>query len=201
VEPTAIVLAVLLGLGLSASTGLNTFLPLLLLSAAARFHIAGIELGHRFDWLSSDVAIIVLIVASIVEIIGDKVPAVDHFLDAVGTFIRPLAATVATASVLTGADVNPTVAAVVGLMIGAPTSFGFHTLKAGTRVASSAATFGCANPVLSLIEDVISVSLSLVAIFIPLAVPIALGLLVWLLWLVAKRIRRRDVTSPVGSAP
>jgi len=192
---------VLLGLGLSASTGLNTFLPLLLLSAAARFHIAGIELGHRFDWLSSDVAIIVLIVASIVEIIGDKVPAVDHFLDAVGTFIRPLAATVATASVLTGADVNPTVAAVVGLMIGAPTSFGFHTLKAGTRVASSAATFGCANPVLSLIEDVISVSLSLVAIFIPLAVPIALGLLVWLLWLVAKRIRRRDVTSPVGSAP
>jgi len=201
VEPTAIVLAVLLGLGLSASTGLNTFLPLLLLSAAARFHIAGIELGHRFDWLSSDVAIIVLIVASIVEIIGDKVPAVDHFLDAIGTFIRPLAATVATASVLTGADVNPTVAAVVGLMIGAPTSLGFHTLKAGTRVASSAATLGCANPILSLIEDVISLSLTLVAIFVPLAVPIALGLLVWLLWLVAKRIRRREVTSPVGSAP
>jgi hypothetical protein len=189
VEPTAIVLAVLLGLGLSASTGLNTFLPLLLLSAAARFHIAGIELGHRFDWLSSDVAIVVLIVASVVEIIADKVPAVDHFLDAIGTFVRPLAATLATASVLTGADVNPTVAAVVGLMIGAPTSLGFHTLKAGTRVASSAATLGCANPILSLIEDVISFSLTIVAIFVPLAVPIALGLLVWLLWLVAKRIR------------
>jgi hypothetical protein len=195
VEPTAIVLAVLLGLGLSASTGLNTFLPLLLLSAAARFHIAGIELGHRFDWLSSDVAIVVLIVASIVEIIGDKVPAVDHFLDAIGTFVRPLAATVATASVLTGADVNPTVAAIVGLMIGAPTSLGFHTLKAGTRVASSAATLGCANPILSLIEDVISFALTLVAIFVPLAVPIALGLLVWLLWMVAKRIRRREVTA------
>ena len=92
-EPTAIVLAVLLGLGLSASTGLNTFLPLLLLSTAARFHIAGIELGQKFDWLSSDTAIIVLIVASIVEIIADKVPAVDHFLDSIGTFVRPLAAT------------------------------------------------------------------------------------------------------------
>jgi hypothetical protein len=195
VEPTAIVLAVLLGFGLSASTGLNTFLPLLLLSAAARFHIAGIELGHRFDWLSSDVAIIVLIVASVVEIVADKVPAVDHFLDAVGTFVRPLAATVATASVLTGADVNPTVAAVVGLMIGAPTSLGFHTLKAGTRVASSAATLGCANPILSLIEDVISFSLTVVAIFIPLAVPIALALLVWLLWLVAKRIRTRPAAA------
>jgi hypothetical protein len=195
VEPTAIVLAVLLGLGLSASTGLNTFLPLLLLSAAARFHIAGIELGQKFDWLSSDTAIIVLIVASIAEIIADKVPAVDHFLDSIGTFVRPLAATVATASVLTGADVNPTIAAIVGLMIGAPTSLGFHTLKAGTRVASSAATLGCANPVLSLIEDVISLALSLLAIFIPLAVPIALALMVWLLWLVAKRIRRGPATS------
>lgn len=194
-EPTAILLAVLLGLGLSASTGLNTFIPLLLLSAAARFQIAGIELGQRFEWLSSDVAIIILIVASIVEIIGDKVPAVDHFLDAIGTFVRPLAAAIATASVLTGADVNPTVAAVIGIMIGAPTSLGFHTLKAGTRVASSAATLGCANPILSLIEDVISLSLSLLAIFAPLAVPIALALLIWLLWLVAKRIRRREATA------
>lgn len=194
-EPTAILLAVLLGLGLSASTGLNTFIPLLLLSAAARFQIAGIELGHRFEWLSSDVAIIILIVASIIEIVGDKVPAVDHFLDAVGTFVRPIAAAVATASVLTGADVSPTVSAIIGIMIGAPTSLGFHTLKAGTRVASSAATLGCANPILSLIEDVISLSLSLLAIFVPLAVPIALALLVWLLWLVAKRIRRREVTA------
>lgn len=190
-EPTAIGLAVLLGLGLSASTGLNTFLPLLLLSAAARFHIAGIELGQKFDWLSSDVAIIVLIVASIAEIIADKVPAVDHFLDSVGTFVRPLAATVATASVLTGADVNPTVAAVVGLMIGAPTSLGFHTLKAGTRVASTATTFGCANPILSIIEDVISFGLSITAIFIPLAVPLLIALLVWVLWRLAKRIQTR----------
>jgi hypothetical protein len=198
VEPTAILLAVLLGLGLSASTGLNTFLPLLLLSAAARFQIAGIELGQRFDWLSSDVAIIVLIVASIVEIVGDKVPAVDHFLDSIGTFVRPIAATVATASVLTGADVNPTVAAIVGIMIGAPTSLGFHTLKAGTRVASSAATLGCANPILSLIEDAISLGLTVLAIFVPLAVPLALALLVWLLWLVAKRIRTRGQGLQAG---
>lgn len=192
-EPTAILLAVLLGLGLSASTGLNTFLPLLLLSAAARFHIAGIELGGRFDWLSSDVAIIVLIIASVVEIIGDKIPAVDHFLDSIGTFVRPLAATVATASVLTGADVNPAVAAIVGLMIGAPTSLGFHTLKAGTRIASTATTFGCANPILSLIEDVISFALTITAIFVPLAVPLALALLIWLLWRAAKKIQARTL--------
>jgi hypothetical protein len=92
--------------------------------------------------------------------------------------------------------VNPTVAAVVGLMIGAPTSLGFHTLKAGTRIASSAATFGCANPILSLIEDVISLGLTLIAIFIPLFVPVAIALLVWLLWRVAKRLRAPKPTAP-----
>jgi hypothetical protein len=88
-------------------------------------------------------------------------------------------------------------------MIGAPMSLGFHTLKAGTRVASSAATFGCANPVLSLIEDVISLSLSLLAIFLPLAVPLAIALLVWLLWLIARRIRRGAATptASAGSVP
>ena len=188
-ETGSLILALLIGLGLSASTGLNTFLPLLLLSAAARFNIAGITLGERFEWLSSDVAIIVLIVACIAELVADKVPAVDHFLDSIGTFVRPIAGALASASVLTGMD--PTVAALVGIMIGAPTSLGFHTLKAGTRVASSAATFGCANPFISLAEDILSLVLSIIAIFTPVIVPIALAVLIFALWQVAKRIRAR----------
>jgi uncharacterized membrane protein len=166
---------------------LNTFLPLLLLSAAARFHIAGITLGEKFEWLTSDAAIIVLIIACVIELIGDKIPAVDHFLDSAGTFIRPLAGAVAAASVLTGVD--PTVAAVVGLIIGAPTSFGFHALKAGTRVASTAATFGCANPIISLVEDLISLGLSVISIFVPGLVPFVLAVLVFVLWKLVQRIR------------
>ena len=183
-----IFLGVLLGLGLSASTGLNTFLPLLLLSAAARFHVANIELGTKFEWLTSDAAMITLIVACVVELIADKIPAVDHFLDSAGTFIRPVAGALATASVITGVD--PWVAAIVGIIVGAPTSLGLHTLKAGTRVASTTTTFGCANPILSLIEDVIAFSLSVVAIFVPFLVPIALALLVYALYRLLKRVRR-----------
>jgi len=192
-----LILALLLGLGLSASTGLNTFLPLLLLSASARFGIAGITLGEKFEWLTSDVAIIVLIVACVLELVADKVPALDHFLDAVGTFVRPIAGTVAAASVLTGVD--PTVAAIIGLIIGAPTSFGFHTLKAGTRVASSAATFGCANPVISLIEDILSLMLSVISIFVPVLVPIVLVLLAFALWKLVKRLR--TTTPATASTP
>ena len=193
-EITELILALLLGVGLSASTGLNTFLPLLLLSAAARFHIAGIELGTKFEWLTSDVAMIVLIIACVFEIVADKFPAVDHFLDAAGTFVRPIAGATAAASVITGVD--PTVAAIVGIIVGAPTSFGFHTLKAGTRVASSTTTFGCANPLISLIEDVVSFGLSVFAILAPITVPILVLLLAWGLWVIVKRLRS---TSPEAS--
>ncbi|HEX8411434.1 MAG TPA: DUF4126 domain-containing protein [Thermoanaerobaculia bacterium] len=185
-----IILGLLLGLGLSASTGLNTFLPLLLLSAAARFHVAGIELGTKFDWLTSDAAMITLIIACVVELIADKIPAVDHFLDSAGTFIRPVAGAVASASVLTGID--PMVAAILGIIVGAPTSLGMHTLKAGTRVASSATTFGCANPVISIIEDVTAFMLSVLSIFLPILVPFALAALVFVLWRVVKRVRRTN---------
>ncbi len=197
---TSTILAVLLGLGLSASTGLNTFIPLLMLSGAARFNIAGIELGEKFGWLTSDVGLTVLIVAAVVEIIADKVPAVDHFLDTVGTFIRPAAATLATAAALTGADVDPTMAAVIGFVVGTPTSLTFHTLKAGTRVASSAATLGCANPVLSLIEDVLSFAFSILAIFAPLLVPVLLVLAGFLLWRLLKKVRATNAAS-AGSVP
>ena len=192
---TNLILGLLLGLGLSASTGLNTFLPLLLLSAAARFNVAGIELGSKFDWLTSDAAMITLIIACIVELVADKIPAVDHFLDSAGTFVRPVAGAVASASVLTGID--PMVAAILGIIVGAPTSLGMHTLKAGTRVASTATTFGCANPVISIIEDVIAFMLSVIAIFLPIIVPFALAALVFVLWRVMKRIRRTN--TPLSS--
>jgi uncharacterized membrane protein len=194
--PHDLLLALLLGLGLSASTGLNTFLPLLLLSAAAKFGIAGITLNAKFAWLASDVAIVILIVAAVIEIVADKIPAVDHFLDVVGTFLRPVAGLVAMASVLTGLD--PVVAAVIGLIIGSPISLGLHTLKAGTRAASSVATFGCANPALSILEDLAAIFVSLTAIFAPLLVPLLVLLVVIALW----RLTRRISSAPAPrSAP
>lgn len=191
---THLALGLLLGLGLAASTGLNTFLPLLLLAAAARFNVAGIELGAKFDWLTSDAAMITLIIACVVELIADKIPAVDHFLDSAGTIVRPVAGALASASVLTGVD--PIVAAVLGIIVGAPTSLGMHALKAGTRIASSATTFGCANPVISIVEDVIAFGLSVVAIFLPVVVPFALAVLVWMLWRLMKRVRQTSATTP-----
>lgn len=166
--------AVLLGLGLAASTGLNTFLPLLMLALAAHFNVFDVNLGEGFVWLSSDAALAALGIASLVEVVGDKIPVVDHALDTVGTVARPAAGALAAASVFGG---DPTTAALLGLVIGAPTAFGFHVAKASTRVGASATTFGVANPILSVIEDALAVGISLLSLAFPWLVPVALVLL------------------------
>jgi uncharacterized membrane protein len=186
-DATHWILAVLLGLSLAASAGLNAFLPLLMLSVAGRFHLAGIDLSGNFAWLGSDLAIVILAIASVIEIIGDKIPAVDHALHSVGLIVRPAAGWLAAASVLGGAD--PVVAAVVGLIIGAPTALGFHAAKAGTRTVSSATTLGIANPFLSAFEDFLSFVVSLIGFVAPVLVPIVLGALIWFFWKLAKKAR------------
>jgi hypothetical protein len=186
--------SILLGISLGASTGLHTTLPLLLVAAAAHFNIGNFALRGDFAWLTSDAALIVLLIAAIVETIADKVPAVDHFLDVIGTVARPLAATLSAAAVFNHGD--RTTAAVVGLIIAAPAAFGVHAAKAGVRVGSSAMTFGCANPFISLIEDVIAAVLSIVAIFAPL---IAFVLLILLAWTAAAILRRRSAPKHLSS--
>ena len=190
-ETLPFVLAALLGLGLAASSGLNTFLPLLLLAGTARFQPFGIDptLNAGFAWLSSDVALGTLLVAAVAEIAGDKIPAVDHVLDVIGTFARPAAGALAAASVFQSAD--PAVATLLGLIIGSPTAFGFHAIKAGARATSSLATMGMGNPVLSVIEDVLSVVLTIISLLAPVLVPLMLVVIALLVWKLYKTLRQQ----------
>jgi hypothetical protein len=187
-ENAGLVTALLLGLGLAASSGLNTFLPLLMLAGAAHFQLFGINLNGSFSWLASDTALWALGAAAIAEVAGDKIPAVDHLLDMFGTVARPAAGALAAASVVQG---DPTQAAILGLIVGAPTAFGFHAAKAGTRVGSSATTMGIGNPVLSFLEDVVAVGLTLVAMLFPWLVPLLLLVLAIVLWRIVKAVRAR----------
>ena len=188
--------AVLLGLGLAASSGLRAFLPLLMLSMAAHWNVFNIELTGPFAWLGSPLALSALGIATIIEIAGDKIPLVDHALDSFGTVIRPLAGTLAAAAVLNNHD--PVTAALLGLVIGAPIALGIHGAKAGTRGVSSATTLGVANPIVSIVEDVTAFLVSLLALLAPLLVPLMLicvGIVGWKAVKLAKRIKTRRAQS------
>jgi hypothetical protein len=186
-----VLLSLLLGLGLAASCGLNTFLPLLILSGAAHFHLLGFDPGHlnpSFQWLSSSTAFLALAAATAVEVAGDKFPLMDHLLDAFGMIARPVAGAVAAASVM---NTDPTVAAMLGIVLGGPTAFGFHGMKAGTRAVSSVTTMGLVNPILSLIEDLLAVVITLIGLTAPLLIPLALLGVGFLMWRVFRTVRRK----------
>lgn len=185
---TNLIYAVLLGLSLAASTGLNTFLPLFLLAGAAHFQLfnANHLLNGNFAWIASGGALTALGLATAVEVVGDKIPTVDHALDVFGTLARPLVGTFAAAAVFTQAD--PAMAALAGLVVGAPIAFGFHTAKAGTRAASSATTLGVGNPVLSTLEDIVATILVFVGLVAPWLVPVLLIGAFWVMWRLYRRL-------------
>lgn len=187
------ILPALLGLGLAAAAGLRAFLPLLLLGVAARFELFGVSLNDKAEWLGSDAALVTLAIATALELAADKVPFLDHALSAVGTVTRPIAAVVAAGSVFAGVD--PVVAAVAGVVIGAPTALAFHAAQSGTRVASTATTGGLLNPVVSVVEDLLAVLTAGLALALPLLVPALLVLLLWAIWRLVRATRAR-LTGP-----
>ena len=190
------VLPVLLGLGLASATGLRTFLPLLMLAVAARFGLFGVTLNEHLAWLGSLPAIAALGIAATAEFAGDKVPAIDHALNIVGAFTRPIAGAIAAASVFAGLD--PTTAAIAGIIVGAPTAFAFNAVQGGTRLASTATTAGLGNPVLSFIEDVLSFGMVLFAFLAPVIVPIVLVVAAVLVFRLANRLRERPRPASVN---
>ncbi|MGV9008961.1 DUF4126 domain-containing protein [Brevundimonas sp.] len=193
------VLPALLGLGLASATGLRTFLPLLMLALAAKFEMFGIRLNDQMDWLGSWPAISALAVAAVAEFAGDKIPAVDHALNAVGYVTRPVAGAVAAGSVFWAVD--PTTAAVAGVIVGAPIALAFNAAQTGVRVGSTATTGGLGNPVVSLIEDVLAVLTVVIAFLAPVIIPLVLVILAILVFRLARRIRERSDARAPGQGP
>jgi len=143
-----------------------------------------LELAESFMWMSSPVALACFGTAVVVEIGADKIPAVDHSLDALGVVVKPVAAAIASASMVT--EFDPLLAIVLGLIVGGTLAEAVHLVKAKVRLASSALTVGVANPVISVAEDVIALLATIISFLIPIVVITAvlsfLGGAVWWLW-------------------
>lgn len=184
IPPLELVASLGLAVTLAASAGLRAWLPLLVTGGLARAGL--VQVGESFQLLSSTPVLIALGVATVIEIVGDKVPAVDHALDVVSTFTRPLAGVLVSASVMWQVS-DPMVALGVGLLVGAPAAAVPHALKSGARLASTATTGGLANPVVSVVEDGVSIGMVILAI----VVPILAGFAVLVLGIVAFRAWRR----------
>ncbi len=161
-----------LAYALTTTAGLRGFLTLFAASVAAHYHV--IHPSPAFVWLGADGTVLVLGIFALLEMVADKVPAVDHALHAISFAVRPVAA-----AILVGGTVNTSSPGeLVGLMAaGALNALVVHTSSATARAASSVATFGLANPAISIVEDVLAIGSLVVTFAFPIIAAI-LALLV-----------------------
>lgn len=156
--------------GLSASAGLNAYLPLLVVALAARYTNL-IQLNEPWNVMTSGWVIGLLVVLLLIEMTVDKIPAVDTVNDVLQTVGRPVAGAIlfAASSGVVG-DLNPIVAFVAGLLVAGTV----HTAKSVARPAVTATTAGAGNWMVSILEDL----LALIAAVLSILLPIIIGLTV-----------------------
>jgi uncharacterized membrane protein len=83
------VVDILTALGLSIPAGLNAYIPLMTVALAERF--GWLSLREPLDILGSWWMIPIIAVLLVIEIVADKIPAVDHANDVIQSVIRPAA--------------------------------------------------------------------------------------------------------------
>lgn len=192
----------LTGFGLATAAGLNAYIPLLALGLLARFtHL--VTLPHGWTWLENGWVMAIVAVLLLVEVIADKIPALDSINDTIQTFVRPTAGgivfgsgTAAQTAAVTDPGSFVTSGQWVPIAIGVVTALVVSLTKSAVRPAANVATAGVAAPVLSTIEDVTSIGLVFVAILLPVLVLVALAVLVWAAFALVRRRRRRRENQP-----
>jgi len=188
-----ILLSILIGISLSATTGFRLFVPLLVLSGCS---IAGwIELSPAFAWLGTYPAFTALAVATVLETGAYFIPYLDNLLGAAATPIKVMAGMLITASVIV--ELSPLLSWTLAIILGGGAALGGSVISNTAHAGSTAATGGVANPILSLFESVTAFILSILSIVIPV---LALLLFVILAVIVVKiygRLRRKRLAGPI----
>jgi len=190
------------GFGLATAAGLNAYIPMLLMGLLGRF-TSLISLPHGWTWLENGWVMGIVAVLLAVEIVADKIPALDSVNDTVQTFVRPTAGGIVFGSgtaAQTAAVSDPAEFARTGqwvpVVIGVVTALVVHLTKTAVRPAANVATAGVAAPVLSTIEDFTSVSLTFIAILIPGLVLLLLIAMAWgAFWLLRRRRHKKRVAN------
>lgn len=176
---------VLTGLTLAAPAGINAYIPLLTVAIAQA--LGWVHLRQPFDLLGSWWAIAIIAVLLVVEIVADKVPAVDHANDAIQTVLRPAAGGILALAASGQAGVSPVLMVVAGVLIAG----GVHTVKAAARPVINASTVGTGAPVVSTVEDIGAAFMTVLALIAPwLAAAVIVGAIV-LVGFAIRRWRRK----------
>ena len=189
-------LEILTGTGLAAAAGLNAYIPLLLMGLVSRFD--WIQLPTGWTWLENEWILVIFGVLFVIEIVADKVPAVDSVNDWIQTVVRPASGGI----VFSGGIGTSTVAvddpntffssgAWIPVVIGIVLALLMSLAKSALRPVANLATGGLAAPALSTAEDGASIMLTIFAFVAPILVVLMLGAMTVGTIVLIRRLRRR----------
>ena len=181
-------MSIMIGVALSATCGFRVFVPLLVVNIGTRALDADgqprIELAGGFDWLSSDIALMVFLVATLFEIGGYYIPWIDNLLDTIASPASIVAGTVITASFVTGMD--PWLQWLLGVIAGGGAAGAVQATTVVARAGSTVTTGGLGNPIVASVETsgaFLGSALSIVAVEFAIVVfVLLLGGGVWIWW-------------------
>jgi len=190
-------MSIMIGVALSATCGFRVFVPLLAVNIGTRALDADgqplIELAGGFDWLSSDIALVVFLVATLFEIGGYYIPWIDNLLDTIASPASIVAGTVITASFVTGMD--PWLQWLLGVIAGGGAAGAVQATTVVARAGSTVTTGGLGNPIVASVETsgaFLGAALSIVAVKFAIVVfVLLLGSGVWIWW----RRRRHELAE------
>ncbi len=186
-----LVLAICLGVGLSAACGFRVFVPLLGMSAAA---LSGqVALSPEFEWIGTWPAVACFLTASVLEVAAYYVPWIDNALDSIATPVAVVAGSLLTASVL--GDVSPLLKWSLAVIAGGGTAGLVQTATVALRGTSSLTTGGLGNFLVATAELVASVCTTLLALLVPI---LCVGLMLLAGGLVLMRLNRQRRAATRG---
>ena len=159
------VVCLIMGIALSATCGFKVFVPMLCLSLGA--HAGWISLSSGFAWLNSYPAILLLAIATVLEICTYYIPWVDNFMDAISLPIAFIAGTIVVSSTMV-VEISPMVKWVLAIVAGGGASAVVKLASATVRGGSTVVTAGFGNSIFNTFETIGSFLGSLLAILLPL---------------------------------
>jgi hypothetical protein len=192
------VLSFATGVGLAGAAGLNAYIPLIVIGLLARF-TSIVSLPEQWGWLTNEWLLGSLVLLLVVEMVADKIPAVDSVNDVVQTVVRP-----GSGGIVFGAGASSQTLAVddpsdvlamerwVPVLVGVAIALCLHLLKSAARPVINVMTLGTGGIVASTAEDGASLGLVLLALVVPVlaAVLLVVATVLVVRWVVRRRRRQ-----------
>lgn len=180
------IVAILIGVGLSAAVGFRIFTPLLITSIAEKASM--VTLAEGFSWIGSTPALVAFLVATLLEVTSSYIPVVDQMLKMLATPVAIIAGILLTASFI--GDVDPLLTWSIAIIAGGSTASVSQITMTSVKGASTITTGGLGNVFITLGEGLVAIVMSIVSIFVPFLAVFFVIALFTLFIFVVYRIRK-----------